>query len=54
MVSEHGLASLAALDRELRAGDDRALRLLLRQHVADDEGVILVIDQFEELFTLTA
>ena len=54
LASEQGQLALGALDRELREGGDRALRLLLRQHVADGEGLVLVIDQLEELFTLTA
>jgi hypothetical protein len=53
LAPEHGRLALGALDRELRDGGDRALRLLLRQHVADGDGIVLVVDQLEELFTLT-
>jgi formylglycine-generating enzyme required for sulfatase activity len=54
LAPEQGRLALAELDRDLRAGDERALRLMLRQHVADGEGLVLVVDQLEELFTLTA
>jgi WD40 repeat protein len=49
-------ASSAVLHRELCA-DPRALHLAVLQAVADgpaDEDVLLVVDQFEELFTLCA
>ena len=51
--------SVRALDAELRNAsndpDARALRLLLREnkHVPPGRGLVLLVDQFEELFTLT-
>ena len=47
-----GAPSLGELVRELRK-DGQALRHLLRQDVPEGDGFVLVVDQLEEVFTLT-
>ena len=47
-----GLNTPASLDEQLRDGDDGLLRAALRVLPSPEARLVLVIDQFEELFTL--
>jgi len=47
-----GINNPASLDEQLRHGDEGLLRAVLRVLPSPEARVVLVIDQFEELFTL--
>lgn len=48
------LVSLVDINKSLKSGDEEALKLLLRQHVPAKTALLLVVDQLEEIFTMTS